>query len=59
MSKPWVRSKPGLGPRHARPLAMDYSPLIYQMGRDEKFITLFVFATAAKHLAEGLKIVLE
>ncbi len=39
--------------------AMDYSPLIYLMGRDGKFITPFAFTVDAKDLAEGLKKVLE
>lgn len=46
-------------PREQDGYAMDYSPLIYVMGPDEKFIKPFQYTTDAKALAEGLKMVLE
>ena len=46
-------------PKEQGGYAMDYSPLIYVMGPDEKFIKPFQYTTDAKTLAEGLKMVLE
>ena len=46
-------------PKDPQNYAMEYSPLMYLMGPDEKFIKPFQYTTDAKSLAEGLKMVLE
>lgn len=46
-------------PKNGQDYAIDYSPLIYWMGSDEKFIKPFAYTTDAKSLAETLKKVLE
>jgi cytochrome oxidase Cu insertion factor (SCO1/SenC/PrrC family) len=46
-------------PAKAQPYAMDYSPMIYWMGPDGKFIKPFSYTTNAKSLAADLKKVLE
>ena len=46
-------------PKGGPDYTMDYSPLIYWMGPDEKFIKPFAYTTDAKSLAEGVKLVLE
>jgi len=46
-------------PSGGQDYAIDYSPLIYWMGPDEKFIKPFAYTTDAKSLAETLKKVLE
>ncbi|MEO6608061.1 MAG: SCO family protein [Aestuariivirga sp.] len=46
-------------PKNPQNYEMDYSPLFYLMGPDEKFIKPFTYTTDAKGLAEGLKMVLE
>ncbi len=48
-----------LSPKDPETYEMDYSPLIYLMGPDEKFIMPFQYTTDAKGLADGLKRVLE
>ena len=46
-------------PKEQGGYAMNYTPLIYVMGPDEKFIKPFQYTTDAKGLADGLKRVLE
>ena len=46
-------------PKGGQDYAIDYSPLIYWMGPDEKFIKPFSYTTDAKGLAEALKKVLD
>ena len=46
-------------PQNPENYSMDYSPLFYLMGPDEKFVKPFAYTTDAKGLAEGLKMVLE
>jgi protein SCO1/2 len=46
-------------PKNPQNYDMDYSPLFYLMGPDEKFIKPFSYTTDAKSLAAGLKMVLE
>jgi protein SCO1/2 len=46
-------------PKNPQNYEMDYSPLFYLMGPDQKFIKPFAYTTNAKGLADDLKKVLE
>ncbi len=46
-------------PKAPKSFEIEYSPLIYLMGPDEKFITPFEYTTDSKGLADSLKRVIE
>jgi cytochrome oxidase Cu insertion factor (SCO1/SenC/PrrC family) len=54
-----VRFRQRPDPQDAKAYEMDYSPLLYLMGPDGKFIKPFAYTSDAKGLAEGLRMVLE